>query len=460
VISDPRAKVFRDPVHNLITFEGKDRDLLLTLVGTPEMQRLRRIRQLGLSAFIFHGAEHTRFTHSLGTYHAAKRMIESLESRKADFEGLFEPLQERRREILIAALLHDIGHAPFSHVLEKTFVPKEPPPGYPKDHQGWTETVIRDRIANSSLEADWDFICALYSRVGTDEGVARDIISSQLDADRLDYLLRDSYCAGVPYGRFDLDWLLHSIRIGHVEVPGVAGKTPRLCFSTPKARAVVEQYVLARQSMYLQVYVHKTTRAYEALLRHILELARHIVGEGRSLPEPTPEAVGKLVRGDRLSTAEYLELDDFAMWTVFRYWARAGGSSAPSIRLLGQKADALVNRRRPYRTIELPEREQQDAALDVVHTLKAQGGLDQFSCYRDICEDVPYRNIFYAKPKEEEEEHFRPIYLLDAQGNTHWAEKDSKVIFALSQVPMQVHRLHYDDNVAGVTRLLQDKQLV
>lgn len=453
-------KVFRDPVHNLITFDPEDRDLLLAIIQTAEFQRLRRIRQLGLSALTFHGAEHTRFTHSLGTYHVAKRMLESLERRKADFPDLFQPLQPHRREILVAALLHDIGHCPFSHVLEKLIVPQPLPPGYAKDHEGWTERIIRDIIANTSSDLDWEFVGRLYSRIGANEGVARDIISSQLDADRLDYLLRDSYAAGVPYGRFDLEWLLHSIRIGLVEVAGVAGKMPRLCFTTPKAKAVVEQYVLARQCMYLQVYVHKTTRAYEALLRHIIELARFVVAGGGSLPERTPDPVRKALMGDCLTLEEYLELDDFVLWTVLRDWARMRESKCPAAKLLGEKADALVNRRKPYRTIELRERGQQDAALEVVNTLRTQGAMEQFSCYRDSYEDVPYRNIFYKGGKEEEEKRVRPIYLLDSERNTHLAEEQSEVIRALSEVQMEVYRLHYDDSAPGVVNLLQEKRLL
>lgn len=456
------GKVFRDPIHNLITFDGPEQEILLALVGTAEFQRLRRIRQMGVSSLTFHGAEHSRFTHSLGAYCVAKRMLESLE-RHREFEELFTPLGEKRKEILIGALLHDIGHAPFSHLLEKTFVPQNASADYPKNHEGWTVKIINGIFSNERLggEVDWQFVCSLYGKSGVDNEIARDIISSQLDADRLDYLLRDSYAAGVPYGRFDLDWLIHSIRIGRVKLLGVAGQRPRLCFSTPKARAVVEQYVQARQSMYVQVYMHKTTRAYEALMRHVLGLAQHITQNNGILPGNTPGALIKVLTREALSLQEYLSLDDLVVWSALREWATARNSTDPALSLLARKCETLLSRGRPYRAIEIDAEDGMFVAIVEVNSqLKNENGLEQFSCYLDTYEDVPYRNVFYAKGKEEEEERVKPIYLLDRDGRTHLAEEDSRLIRAVSEIRCRVYRLYYDDGNPELVDLLKSKDLL
>lgn len=288
------------------------------------------------------------------------------------------------------------------------------------------------------------------------------MISSQLDADRLDYLLRDSYAAGVLYGWFDLEWLLHSIRVGLVELPGVAGRVPRLCFATLKARSVVEQYVLARQSIYLQVYTHKTTRAYEALLHHTLGLARYVLGHGSSLPDSTPMTLLKALMREPLSLDEYLDLDDCLVWTALRGWAQTNDSNDPALSLLGRKAEALVNRRRPYRTVELRNRASQEAALLLEQELQRDGGLEQFSCHRDIYEDVPYRNILYARGRGSEdglleEERARPIYLIDSQGDTRPAEAESDTIDALARTQLQVRRFYYDDHMPGIEGLVRGR---
>jgi len=157
---------------------------------------------------------------------------------------------------------------------------------------------------------------------------------------------------------------------------------------------------------------------------------------------------------------EYLSLDDFVIWNVLRVWAKAFRGSGGATNLLAKKADALINRRKPYRTIYLSNNELRDAALEVITKLKDDNGLEQFSCFRDTYEEAPYRNILYEKSKDEEEKHVRPIYLLDNKGKTHLAEEDSPVIRKLSEVPMQISRLHYDDEVAGVVRLLHEKKLI
>ena len=202
-------RVIRDPVHNLITFDvnNKTDQLLLDLINTREFQRLRRIKQLGLSEMVFPGANHSRFAHSIGVMHVARLMLEGL-SRSNDVIITIE----QRTAVLAAAVLHDIGHGPFSHAFEKITN---------DEHEKRTIEIITDSSTEvNAVLKKFDGNLPERLRVffekedGEENGkngiphMLIDIISSQLDADRADYLLRDSYATGTQYGKFDLNWLL------------------------------------------------------------------------------------------------------------------------------------------------------------------------------------------------------------------------------------------------------------
>jgi len=458
------SKVIRDPIHNLIRLEGEDGRLVLDLIQTPEFQRLRRIRQLGLTCLTYPMAEHSRFGHSLGVYEVARRMLDALRERRSEEPALYDALEEQRRVILVAALLHDIGHGPFSHVFEAVVPrPAGAPPQYPRKHEEWTIRVIRDKMANvcSNHSVEADDVCALIERATESSVLARDCISSQMDADRLDYLLRDSYAAGVSYGQYDLEWLIHSLRVGQVPVKGKTERVPRLCFRWPKAKAVVEGFIQARQSMYLQVYIHKTTRAYEAQLRHIFALAREIITTGGSLPARCPEALRKALTGETLSTEEYLSLDDFAVWGVLTAWASSENDGGNDLsRRLAKKAGDLVWRRRPYRVLVLEKDEEKVAAHKLEGYLERSDLLARFYCHRDEYKDVAYRGVFYRVSKEEEEPETRSIYFLDEHERPVAAEEISEVIAALTRIKVEVYRVFYDDREETAVDALREYNLL
>src|SRR5882724_568114 len=196
-------KVILDPVHNLIPFEDNQTDrLLLDLINTREFQRLRRIKQLGMSELVFPGSNHSRLAHSIGVMHVARLMVERTE--KALQEKLSEDI---RMSACAAALLHDVGHGPFSHAFEK--VTRE-------RHEARSIEIIRDdatEVSRVLRDADPrlpDRVALFVEPSGKEAWRAagippylRSVVSSQLDADRLDYLLRDSLATGTTYGRFD-----------------------------------------------------------------------------------------------------------------------------------------------------------------------------------------------------------------------------------------------------------------
>lgn len=202
----PREKVFRDPVHDYIHIQDS---IILKLIDTVEFQRLRRIRQLGTSSYTFHGAEHSRFNHSLGVYEITRRIINNFVRNYPSLEagdGLWD--DNERLVALCAALLHDIGHGPFSHTFEGIF---------DTDHEIVTQKIIMspDTEINHVLKLMGDDfpekVASVINKTYPNQQVVQ-LISSQIDADRMDYLIRDAYYAGVSYGAFDITRILRVIR--------------------------------------------------------------------------------------------------------------------------------------------------------------------------------------------------------------------------------------------------------
>jgi HD superfamily phosphohydrolase len=284
------SKYLRDPVHGSIGFENTREKLVLDLINTREFQRLRRIRQLGALFLTFHGAEHTRFTHSVGVAWMAKRIFDSL-----DAQGQLarrSPARERTRLVaIVAALLHDLGHGPFSHLYEKVFDDRR--------HEEWTARIIRDPGSEAGRilrrAGMTDEILAVYDRRYKPAFVS-DLVSSQLDADRLDYLLRDSLMTGVAYGQYDLEWILINLRLARRGRDGDL----RLCLNAAKGYHAAEQFVIARYLMYQQVYYHKTARAAEQMIRMALQRLVDAHRATGRFPDPCPQPIRRLIetRGD------------------------------------------------------------------------------------------------------------------------------------------------------------------
>lgn len=295
-------KLIRDPVHDIISFEDNDCDrLLLDLINTGEFQRLRRIKQLGMSELVFPGANHSRFAHSIGVMHNTRRFIARIEQLTG--QGV-DP--HHRTCVLAAALLHDIGHGPFSHTFEKITG---------ESHEAKTKAIIRGETGVSGILCKHDKnlpdnLCQFFDE-GPDaasNGIPKyftQIISSQLDADRFDYLLRDSHASGAAYGQFDSKWLIQ-----HLRLDGAKG---RLHLSN-KALVAVETYIYARYHMYRAVYYHKTTRAAEVMLRLLFGRFSTLLKDGADASKFSPGAPPAVVKAFApniaLGLADYLSLDD------------------------------------------------------------------------------------------------------------------------------------------------------
>ena len=263
-----RFSLFSDPVHGFVRVP---KGLLMALVDSPEVQRLRRIRQLGLGFLVFPGAVHTRFEHGLG---AMALMYDALDVLRET--GTLMTTDEVEGA-LAAALLHDVGHGPFSHTLETELVP---PGAHPYHHEAMSRALMArlDRRLGGTGEPDGggplavalDIFDGTYARP-----FFRDLVASQLDMDRLDYLRRDSFYTGVAEGVVGVDRILKTMRVW----PRRGGEASRVVVEAKGAYAV-ENFLLSRRLMYWQVYLHKTVLAADQVLRGAFARARALAARG------------------------------------------------------------------------------------------------------------------------------------------------------------------------------------
>lgn len=317
-----RTQRLRDPVHGLIVFRENVKldQLAWHLLETPEFQRLRRIKQLGVSEFVFPSATHTRFAHSVGVFHTARQLIEIIRREIGDTS-----FDKHRAEVaVVAALLHDVGHGPFSH----TFEGVQKSRGITKSHEAWTAEIIRneDGAIRPLLAAfrDDDFVEDVAGLLESEdpEDIYHAVVSSSFDADRLDYLRRDRLMTGTGAGAIDFDWLMEQLRVHEIaiEAPDADDaayetKVATFCLDR-KALPAAEQFLLARYTLYEQVYFHKTTRCIEhmigALLRRVAELAQ----DPATVDQVGLDAHHALLRffgPDGETIENYLALDDLAV---------------------------------------------------------------------------------------------------------------------------------------------------
>jgi HD superfamily phosphohydrolase len=323
-----KDRVFRDPVHGLVEFKGGDRPIA-DLLDTHAMQRLRRIKQMGFAWLVYPGAEHSRFGHALGAFHIAQRVTRRLELPHAV-----------ARDVKVAALLHDIGHGPFSHAWEHVFE------GH--DHESWGARIVAEdpelRAALARLAPELpDTLGAFWSKRYA-PSFARKLVSSQLDVDRLDYLLRDGHYSGAGYATYDLDWIIHAIQVARVRP-----EHEDLVVDYRRGMYAVEQYLFARSYMYAQVYHHKTVRAAEHMFIHALERFAQLARAGA---EPPGLAIaGAMARGAAVSVDQYLQMHDVSVQTALDLWAGVSGKPAddPVLRDLAARLIA----RRLFKTFDL-----------------------------------------------------------------------------------------------------------
>ena len=291
--------LLRDPVHGYIHIEDK---VIFDILQSKEFQRMRRIKQLGPISYVFPGATHTRFEHNLGVYELTRRICnifsKNYPSREPD-DGLWD--DSNRLLVECAGLLHDIGHGPYSHTFEHLFG---------TNHEKIGQQIITDphtEINQALRQVSPNFpelVASVIAKTYPNPQVVK-MISSQADADRMDYLQRDAYFTGVNYGQFDLSRVLRVIR------PYQDG----ICFTNNGMHAV-EDYIVSRYQMYQQVYFHRVGRSMEVILHHLLQRAKVVYKTGTLQVTPS---LAKFLEGN-WTLDDYLKLNDGVMETNFSLW--------------------------------------------------------------------------------------------------------------------------------------------
>ncbi|WP_313236926.1 HD domain-containing protein [Sporosarcina ureae] len=404
----PEEKVFKDPVHRYI--HVRDR-VIWDLVNTREFQRLRRIRQLGTTYLVFHGAEHSRFQHSLGVYEIVRRILDD------GFSGREEWDEEQRLVALCAALLHDLGHGPFSHAFEKVFN---------LDHEQFTQQILLEQTEVHEVlhRVSPDFpqkVADVIDKTYPDKLVVS-LISSQIDADRMDYLQRDAYYTGVSYGHFDMERILRVMRPTEEQVV--------IKYSGMHA---VEDYIMSRYQMYWQVYFHPVSRSAEVILIKILHRAKHLFETGYAFKQEPLHFVSFFAQEFKLK--EYIALDEGVLLTYFQLWMEEDDT------ILADLCDRFVNRRL-FQYAEFDPAVQYMKFGELI-TLFKEAGLDpDYYLVTDSSSDLPYD--FY-RPGEENER--VPIYLQLENGDLRELSRMSDVVEAISGKRRTDHKIYYPEDL-------------
>ena len=283
------TKVLKDPVHSYIHIHY---EVIWNCLDSKEFQRLRRIRQLGGDFQVYPTAEHSRFSHSLGVYEIVRRIV-------TEVKTLCAELTEYEKVcVMLAGLLHDVGHGPFSHAFEHVTN---------HSHEEYTAKIILgDTELNSILRAvskkmPEDIVSIIQHTHEND--ILNQIVSGQLDADRMDYLLRDSYFTATSYGQFDLERILRTMRVRKTS------EGRKVIVVKHTGIHSVEDYIMARYQMYWQVYYHPVARSYEAVFIQLFNRLKDIFKDNKDYFEDMKVLIPFLEKAE-VSEEEYFRLDE------------------------------------------------------------------------------------------------------------------------------------------------------
>lgn len=394
-------KVFKDPVHRYVHVRDQ---VIWDLVKTPEFQRLRRIKQLGTLYLAFHSAEHSRFNHSLGVYEIVRRMTENFKEYK-------EWNEDDRLLALAAALLHDLGHGPFSHCFEEIFH---------TDHEEYTRRIILgDTGVNKVLKSvSPEFPREVAQVIDKTHGnkLVISMISSQIDADRMDYLQRDSYYTGVSYGNFDMERILRVMRPSKDEV-----------IIKESGMHAVEDYLMSRYQMYWQVYFHPVSRGGEVLLNLALRRAKHLYEEGYVFKQ-APKYFIPFFK-ENVSVEDYLRLDEMVVNFYLQEWIHEDDE------VLSDLAERFVNRG----LFKYLPFDGSYITISELGDLFEKAGINpDYYFFSDSYSDLPYD---YDRPGTKNNR--RPIHLIKNNGELREISSQSAIIHSITGVHRMESKLYY-----------------
>ena len=393
------VKVMRDPIHGYIHVHYK---VIWDCINAREFQRLRRIHQLGGDFQVYHTAEHTRFSHSLGVYEIVRRMVEEIEE-------LSRSLSEYEKcAAMLAGLLHDLGHGPFSHAFEAVS---------DCHHEQFTQRILLEdseihRILSAAdVRLPQDVADIIGYRYKND--LLNQLVSGQLDADRMDYLLRDAYFTGTSYGTFDMERILRTIRIqdAHLAVKESGIHS-------------VEDYIMARYHMYWQVYLHPVARSYEIMIALLFERMKTLWKQKPSFFAGL-EMFTPFLSGERVAIEALFSLDEAAALYGFA--------------LLTQRTDPILRdlaARVLDRRLFAYTQEEADTYAKICPIAKANGYDPQYYVHRDHVTQKPY-----SPYKGRQGTHV--IWIVDEQGTLSELSEKSAIVSALVDAKVKEQQLVY-----------------
>lgn len=379
-------RVIRDAIHDYIHV---DHLIIWRLINSKEMQRLRRIKQLGGTYQVFQSAEHSRFVHSLGVYQVVRRMLETecLTNALSDYDKLC---------VMCAGLLHDIGHGPFSHSFEGVFE---------ENHEDMTVRMI---LEESEVH---DILVSLYKQLPQDVAsiiqhthpnrILIQMVSSQLDADRMDYLLRDSYMSGTTYGHFDMSRILRTMRI----------RDGKIVYKESGVQAI-ENYILARYHMYWQVYYHPTARSYEHLLQSIFQRVKDLYYDGYVFQTHLHYLIPMLEH--RFQVSDFVDLDEAVILYYFKEFTREKDF------ILSDLSSRFLNRH----LFKYQQLKSQKDLMSIKVIAQAKGYHPDYYIVSDNQKQIPY--LHYGESGELSE-----IEILDSEGCLSPLPMKSEIVSAI-----------------------------
>jgi len=404
-----------------------------------------------------------RIGSSLGVFNFSQRIIARLLERHANHPEVKSALNQGKQQVKIAALLHDVGHGPFSHASEHVF-------DTGKQHEAVSQRIIR------STESGVNEVLSRFlgeSKIKEVEGLLQgheypflhDIVSSQLDADRMDYLLRDSHHSGTRYGQYDADWLIHSFCLGYQANPGSDQRVTalRLCLDEKRGPHAAEQLIMARLHMSLQVYYHQNTRNLEAHLKCLLIEAARLSAES-GLPALTHPSVREfLEKRGNVGHATFLQLDDTTLWAHFSYWSGCKGDA--SFQELARWCDALLFRKKILKSVTL-EATWTDAATVTLlkEAFREKAGEENRDWLIDAGKITPYKAPLVAKQSDDPEGYYEDISesaILLSNGRLSESsmplQHSSEILAALGRHSTPVVRVYFKETVAEAVQDIIDR---
>lgn len=383
-----KQQVYKDPLYGYIHV---DYELIKNLINSSLFQRLRRIRQLSGVQMVFHGAEHSRFSHSLGVYEIANRFLTVPDIR--------EELTEREKLLFLSsALLHDIGHGAYSHAFEDTF-------NVNHENIGAQLIVINKELRSLLDGIDDNFAFDIASILNKENKflLIEQLISSQLDVDRLDYLERDAYFTGAAYGQIDVDRLVRVLKV----------KDGQVVFKISGIHAI-ENYLISRYHMYWQVYYHPVARAYEVVLEKIYKRVKYLLIDNYKFTGNV-EPLRKIIKNPE-DLDSYTQVDDYYINGLIASFAKSKD------KILKKLSLDFLNRRIWGYIDDTKENEH------IIRDIKKAFSSEELSYF------TAHRSVENSTYRDDDTHYGDQIYIILENGKVSTLKKQSKIIESLMKV--------------------------